>query len=143
MEKSTIKTKLISLNWGKSTDGTTILCAITKEGNLHTKSTVRSYLTALNGASMAVSLVKDRLESGDVAILSGASISWERTTYAPNEEHERNGDVVILDKEDIVDHILEVDLNPVSEVLLLKYLEEHKDLSPLQERILLKGFGLE
>lgn len=146
MEAKTEKltTTLVSLNWGKTSDDVTILCAITKSGNLHTKTTVRSYLTALEGPSMAVAFVKDCLEEGNVGILSGASISWERTTYPAEMEHERNGEMVILDKEDIIDHIVKVDLSPINLIILNKYLEANT-VTPnsLQEKIIIKGFGVE
>lgn len=139
-----MSTKLIGLTWNKASDGTPILCAIVKDGNLHTKTTSRSYLTALDGAAGAVAFVKEKLDGGSVEILSGASISWERTTYPANTPHERNGETVVLDKEDVIDHIVRVDLQPIADVLLLKYLEEHNQtLTNLQERLLQKSFGVE
>lgn len=139
-----MSTKLIGLTWNKATDGTPIVCAIVKDGNLHTKTTSRSYLTALDGAAGAVAFVKEKLDAGAVEILSGASISWERTTYPANVPHERNGESVIIDKEDVIDHIVRVDLQPIADVLLLKYLEEHNQaMTSLQERLLQKSFGVE
>lgn len=138
-----ISTTLIGLTWNKATDGTPIICAITKDGNLHTKTTSRSYLTALVGGSGAISFVKEKLDAGEVEIVSGSRITWERTTYPANVEHERNGETVILDKEDVIDHIVSVDLQPIADVLLLKYLEEHKgELSQLQEKLLMKAFDV-
>ncbi len=139
-----MSTKLIGLTWNKANDGTPILCAIVKDGNLHTKTTSRSYLTALDGEAGAVSFVKEKLDAGAVEILSGALISWERTTYPANVPHERNGETVVLDKEDVIDHIVRVDLQPIADILLLKYLEEHnQSLTNLQERLLQKSFGVE
>lgn len=139
-----MSTKLIGLTWNKASDGTPILCAIVKDGNLHTKTTSRSYLTALDGAAGAVAFVKEKLDAGEVEILSGASIAWERTTYPANVPHDRNGETVVLDKEDVIDHIVRVDLQPIADVLLLKYLEEHNQpTTNLQERLLQKSFGVE
>lgn len=139
-----MSTKLVGLTWNKANDGTPIVCAIVKDGNLHTKTTTRSYLTALDGAAGAVSYVKEKLDAGAVEILSGASITWERTTYPANIPHDRNGETVVLDKEDVIDHIVRVDLQPIADVLLLKYLEEHNQtLTNLQERLLQKSFGVE
>lgn len=138
-----ISTGLVSLDWNKTSDGTDIICAITKTGNLHTKTTTRSYLVALVGAAGAVAFAKEKLDAGAVEILSGAGIVWERTTYPANMPHERNGATVVMDKEDVVDHILSVNLEPIADILLNKYLEEYnKELSPLQEKLLLKSFGV-
>lgn len=139
-----ISTTLIGLTWNKASDGTPIICAITKDGNLHTKTTSRSYLTALIGGAGAISFVKEKLDAGEVEIVSGSRITWERTTYPANTPHERNGESVVLDKEDVIDHIVSVDLQPIADVLLLKYLEEHKgEMSQLQEKLLQKAFGVE
>lgn len=136
---------LCGLTWNKTSDGTPVICAILKNSrlNLSTKSTIRSYLTALEGPSAAISYVKSKLESGEVEILSGAIVTWERTTYAAGLTHERAGQTVILDKIDVIDHILKIDLEPICEVLLLKYLEEYEgNLSSLQEKLLQKSFGV-
>lgn len=139
-----ISTTLIGLTWNKTSDGTPIICAITKDGNLHTKTTSRSYLTALVGGSGAISFVKEKLDAGEVEIISGSRITWERTTYPANMPHERNGETVVVDKEDVIDHIVSVDLQPIADVLLLKYLEEYEgDMSQLQEKLLTKAFGVE
>ena len=139
-----ISTTLIGLTWNKTTDGTPIICAITKDGNLHTKTTSRSYLTALVGGSGAISFVKEKLDAGEIEIISGSRITWERTTYPANAPHERNGETIVTDKEDVIDHIISVDLQPISDVLLLKYLEEYKgEMSQLQEKLLMKAFGVE
>lgn len=139
-----ITTTLVGLTWNKASDGTPVICPIVKEGNLHTKSTVRSYLTALVGGSGAIAFVKEKLDVGSVEICSGAIITWERTTYPANVSHERNGETIILDTEDVIDHIVSVNLQPIADVLLLKYLEEHPgEMSKLQERLLVKSFGVD
>lgn len=139
-----MSTILVGITWNKTSDGTPIVCAITKSGNIHTKTTTRSYLTALSGSNGAIAFVKEKLDKGEVEILSGSRITWERTTYSAGTPHERNGQTIILDQEDVIDHILEVDLQPIAEVLLLKYLEEKGgELSALQEKLLQKSFGVE
>lgn len=144
MKTTTITTTLVSLNWGKTTDGTAIVCAITKEGNLHTKTSTRSYLVALEGAAGAVAFAREALEKGAVELLSGATITWERTTYEPKEAHIRNGATVVMEDEDIIDHITKIDLQPIAIHLLQKKTESlDKELSPLQEKLLVKSFGVE
>lgn len=141
----TLKSILCGLTWNKTSDGTPVICAILKDSklNLNTKSTIRSYLTALEGPSAAISYVKNKLESGEVEILSGAIITWERTTYPAGLAHERAGQTVILSEVDVIDHIIKVDLTSICEVLLLKYLEEYDgNLSTLQEKLLQKSFGV-
>lgn len=143
----TIKTKLCSLGICPSltSDGKEFLAAITREGNLHTKTTIRSYFTALSGGSMAVQLVKEELERNNYAILNDCDITWERTTYPAGSIIKRlDGTEELCDTDKDVDHIVEVDLTPIAENLMLKYLEEHEEPTPgsIKERLLLKAFGV-
>lgn len=144
-----ITANLIGLSWNKTSDGTPIVCAITSNDNLHTKTTSRSYLTALVGAAGAKAYVKSKLDIGQVEILSGSKITWERTTVPAGLPHERSGETVVLDDDDIIDHIIAVDLQPIAGVLLEKYLDdymkEHPNctISSLQEKLMLKNFGVQ
>lgn len=139
----TITSTLVSLHWGTASDQTPILCPIVSQGNLHTKPTDRSYLVALKGAAGAVAYAKQKLDKGEVEVLAGAEVTWERTTYPAGLPHKRGNDTVIEDKEDIVDHITEVNIQPIAGVLLQQYLEEKSEpMTPLQEKLILLNFGV-
>lgn len=144
----TINSSIISgMSWNKASDGTPVVCCILKDNtaSLHTKTTIRSYLTALDGAIGAIDFVSSHLNEGDINIISGAKITWERTVYAPNTPHTRSdGNVVVLQEEDVIDHIVKVDLRPIHGLLLDKKLDEMgENISPLKEKMLLKNFEVQ
>ena len=147
MTKTTNSSIISGMSWNKSSDGTPVVCCILKDSSasLHTKTTIRSYLTALEGAIGAIDFVSSHLNEGDINIISGAKITWERTVYAPNTPHTRSdGNVVILQEEDVIDHIIKVDLRPIHGLLLDKKLDEMgENISPLKEKMLLKNFEVQ
>lgn len=146
--KTVLNKSIISgMAWNKASDGTPVVCAILKDSklNLNTKTTIRSYLTALSGPIGAIDFVKAHLEAGDVNILTGARIEWETTTYPAGTPYNRsNGETVIPEEDEIVDHITKVDLNVNKDLLLSKYLDEY-DIQDgtLKAKIVLKNFEVE
>lgn len=145
MKKQVLSSTLVSLRKVTTTEGVDVIAAIVKEGDLHTKSTVRSYITALSGAELAVAHAFSELEQQNLSIINGATITWERTTYDPGESWTRSdGTAVMNEDETQVDHIVEIDLQPIGLKLLLDYIEV-KELEPegFMAKLLEKGFGIQ
>lgn len=143
----TITATLKSLSIARTSEGKEFVAAILNEGSLNTKSTTRSYMVALTGASLAVQLAKDELEKMNLSIINDSIITWERTIYPAGSVYQRLGDsqTHIAEVDEVVDHITKVDLTPIGLNLLNKYLEDHDEpqQGSLKERVLLKGFGVE
>lgn len=137
-----LKSTLVNLSEVSLEDGRNIIAAVVKEGNLHTKNTVRSYVVAISGPELAVRHATKLLLDGDLSAICGTEITWERTVYPAGVAHERNGSTVILEEDDVIDHIVDVNVSPIKLTLFLSYIEG-KELSPLMEKIILKGFEID
>lgn len=141
----TLKSTLVKIEPIELEDGREIIAAIIKEGRLNTKNTIRSYLVALSGPELAVQTARDLLNINELSCISGAEITWERTSYAPGSIVSIAGESRFVQDGLVVDHIIDVDLSPIKTSLFMNYLEmrEISELSPLMERVLLKGFDLD
>lgn len=126
-------------------EGKEVIAALLKDDRISTKNTTRSYEVALSGPAFCVEFASKMLAEGDLSVVSGAEITWERKTYAPGSIVNVNGESKFFAKGLIIDHILDVNLENIKLTLLKRYMKEEEitDLSPLMEKILLKGFNID